>query len=78
MENKKHSSEIEHLNALYEITAGINFSISLNQLLDKIMTKVCKILNAEAALSFRISLSLNNPCLGLEEDLIRGRSSAWF
>jgi PAS domain S-box-containing protein len=54
MENKRYSSEIEHLNALYEITASINFTVNLKELLDKVMTKVCEVLNTEAATLFLI------------------------
>jgi PAS domain S-box-containing protein len=54
MENKRYNSEIEHLNALYEITASINFTVNLKELLDKVMTKVCEVLNTEAATLFLI------------------------
>jgi len=54
MENNKYGSEIEHLNALYEITASINFTINLNELLGKIIMRVCKVLNAEVATLFLI------------------------
>lgn len=71
MENKKYSSEIEHLNALYEITASINFSISLNQLLDKIMTKVYGVFNAEAATLFLIDPEKKE----LKFEIVKGEKS---
>jgi len=44
MEDKRYSSEIEHLSALYEITANCNFTINLSELLVKKNSKVCKVL----------------------------------
>jgi PAS domain S-box-containing protein len=71
MENKKNSSEIEHLKALYEIMASINFTINLNKLLDKIMTKVCEILNAEAATLFLIDFEKKE----LKFEIVKGEKS---
>ena len=71
MENKKHSSEIEHLSALYEITASINFTGNLNELLDKIMTKVCKVLNAEATTLFLIDMEKKE----LKFEIVKGEKS---
>jgi PAS domain S-box-containing protein len=71
MENKKYSSEIEHLNALYEITASINFTVNLKELLDKIMTKVCEVLNAEAATLFLIDAEKKE----LRFEIIKGEKS---
>jgi len=74
MENKKYSSEIEHLNALYEITASINFTVNLNELLDKIMIKVCKILNAEAATLFLIDPEKKE----LKFEIVKGEKSQFI
>lgn len=71
MENKRHSSEIEHLQGLYEITASINFTANLNELLDKIMTKVCEVLNAEAATLFLIDLEKKE----LKFEIVKGEKS---
>jgi PAS domain S-box-containing protein len=71
MENKKNSSEIEHLTALYEIMASINFTVNLSKLLDKIMTKVCEILNAEAATLFLIDFEKKE----LKFEIVKGEKS---
>jgi len=71
MENKKYSSEIEHLNALNEITASINFTININELLDKIVTKVCEILDAEAASLFLIDPEKKE----LKFEIVKGEKS---
>lgn len=71
MENKKYSSEIEHLNALYEITASINFTVNLNELLDKIIAKVCEVLNAEAATLFLIDPEKKE----LKFEIVKGEKS---
>lgn len=71
MENKRYSSEIEHLNGLYEITASINFTANLNELLDKIMAKVCEVLNVEAATLFLIDLEKKE----LKFEIVKGEKS---
>ena len=71
MENKKYSSEIEHLNALYEITTSINFTVNLNELLDKIMAKACEVLNAEAATLFLIDPEKKE----LKFEIVKGEKS---
>ena len=71
MENKRYGSEIEHLNALYEITASINFTINLKELLGKIITKVCKVLNVEAATLFLIDTEKKE----LKFEIVKGEKS---
>jgi len=71
MNDDRHRSEIEHLRALNEITGTINFTLNLRELLDKIMVKVCEVLNAEAATLFLVDLEKRE----LRFEIVKGEKS---
>jgi len=71
METQKYGSEIEQLKAVYEITARINFTVNMKELLDEIMTKVCEVLNVEAATLFLVDPEKKE----LKFEIVKGEKS---